>query len=422
MVFRKEIFLSLFLALFVFCKNVEAVFPLVSTRPYDVEFETEAFDKSKFHIADFGEISFSNFGCNADAEKVNVMQIWQANQNSLAMLKGFSDTTAIGQLRNLLDTHGANDDGVRGRFVPEGDFNWADCALAFRYNFANNFSILAHVPLCFAKLGNVTWKNQTKSLTAGDLKLKDKLTDDFASNLKTLGKGLEIDGWDRYGFGDIDFVVMWNSHFLQAKPWLKDVELRTKLGLTIPTGVKKDEDKALSVPFGNDGSVGLLFGGAINLRWFKNLKGGVRAEFMNVFSNTRERRIKTNNSQTDLLLLEKVNAQKSYGFTQHFTLHLGLFRIFKGLSFQVSYDHWRHNDDSLVLLGNSCSTTIANTAKSLGEWSSNTVQFNLNYDFSVHQAEDATLKPMISVFYRAPIKARSAIVGHFVGAQISVKF
>ncbi|MBT3455642.1 hypothetical protein HN446_01125 [bacterium] len=406
-----------------FYANGICALPQISvTDPFDVRFDNPKYKKTKWNIGLFAETSLGLDARNEDAEKVNVMQLWQEKQNSLAMIKGYTSSADIGTMQALFDSNGVSDDGIRGYFTPEGKMQWKDLVLAGRYELPYNFSVTVHVPFYFSKLDNVSWTEHTKNYATADGIVKDNLTNSFVANVKKYGDGLDLEGWSRAGFGDVDAMIKWEKYFPQMKAWLKEVGINVKCGVTIPTGLKKDEDSVLSVPFGNDGSFGLVFGGGLGLRWLEHVVGGVQAEFMQQFGNTKERRIKTNRNQTDLLLLTKANVRKSYGFSQHFTVHLGVEKFAGGLSASIQYDHYRHDDDHVSVMDNVYSDSIANTAKSLEEWSLNTLQCNLEYDFGVHRAEEATLKPKISVFYRLPIKARQVVAGHFVGGQISFEF
>ena len=55
--------------------------------------------------------------------------------------------------------------------------------------------------------------------------------------------GLDISSWSKTGIGDLSLMVEWLRDFPQPKPLLKNVRLNLRGGISIPTGVKKDEDK-----------------------------------------------------------------------------------------------------------------------------------------------------------------------------------
>ena len=415
----KKIFVCLLFAfVLAFSSRVLSIFPIGIARSFDIEFDGVEKKRKSLGAGLFGEIMLNAKGHNPDADKVDVLQLWQETQSSLAMLKGFSAGSPMEQLlRGPLA--GFRDNGRNGHLKPSSNFKWSDVVVSTEYKLPKNFRIAAHVPIYFSSLDNVVWEDMTPNAHAV---IKNNLTNDIADNVKNMGKTLDINGWSRIGIGDISLMGHWNRFFPQFKPWLRNVEVALKGGLSIPTGLKANEDKILSVPFGLDGSAGMIFGGDLNLYWFDYLKGGIKAEFLYQFGNSKERRIKTHADQTDLFLLEKVYARKEFGFTQHFALNFGVFRVLKGAFLNATFDHWRHGDDSLTIEDNSYSSATANTAISLEEWSLNTLQLNAGYDFGFVCSEDSRFIPKISIFCKLPLKARRAVLGNVFGLQLNVKF
>lgn len=404
--------LSLFVANISFGMNL--------TRPYDSLVRAERKDDCTFQLKLLGQGSFSCAkGFDEDGCKVNILRIWNEDQNALKMLDGFDPATAIGQTRVHVS---ANDDGARGHFLVDGDLSAHGLAFSSRWCLPQNFSFVAHIPFYFMNMKNVAWSEQTQEVTADDYRTKQYLTDDFFANVRELGDGLELGGWRRYGIGDISLLLEWLRDFPQAKPFLKNVRLNARAGINVPTGKRRDEDKLFALPFGGDGATGVTFGAGIDLTFRSYLRAGVDVSLQHLFGNTKCRRVKTHEDQTELLLLGKTNAFKDFGLSQQFSLYAQGYRLFEGFSCTLGYQFFRHGDDTLSLFDHEFSQEIANTAKSLQEWTMHNAFFSLSYDFGSDDESDSKYHPYISVFVKVPFNGRSSALVNTVGAVLSVNF
>jgi len=376
-------------------------------RPYDKKvqfiFSAESgFGKSK--------------GYDDEGNKVNVLQIWNCDQNALAMLDGFSPSSCPGLLRSRID---ATDDGVRGHFNVCGDLkvNFS-LVSALRVFLPHNLSLGFYVPYMGMELRDVVWQDRTQMITDADLRVKQDLTNDFFANVARLGC-LNLCGWKRRGLGDSTIMIEWLRDFLQPKPLLKNVRIGCRLGMTLPTGLHTDEDKIFAIPFGSDGGLGLLFGGGIDLTLGAHIRTGLDVELLHIFGTARERRIKTSVNQTELLLLQKALVFKDFGLTQRFNLYWELFRIARGLSVGAAYQFVRHGEDSLALVCSQFSDTIANSARSLEDWTMHNFFATARYDFGSYNSK---VIPSLSAWARIPFNGRRSAMVNTVGAQLSLAF
>jgi len=384
--------------------------------PQQFLFQAERNPDYRMQLTTLGEFSVScakgydECGCD-----VNVLRIWNPDQNALKMLDGFADETAIGQKRIQV---GANDDGVRGHYLVCGDLSMNGLSLSGRWALPKGFAIRAHMPFYFSKLKNVRWQNQTQDITADDARTKAYLTDDLFAHACTLGKGLYLGGWSRSGAGDLSIILEWLENFRQTKPFLKNVRVRAFGGCSMPSGKRADEDKIFALPFGADGSFGFVFGAGIDLTFRAYLRAGIDVELQHFLGKTKCRRIKTHEEQTELLLLEKVNAFKEYGFLQRFTLYAQAYKFWGGLSATIAYQFFRHGEDSLTLRDLQYSEKIANTAKSLEEWTMHNAFFSLSYDFN----HEYRVHPYLELFAKVPFNGRFSAQVTTVGFILGIDF
>lgn len=391
-----------------------SLFAMNIIKPFDIFLHPQMRKDKKFQIFAWAETGLKANGYDLCRNKVNVLRIWNRDQNALAMLNGCDPETPIGKLRARL----GDDDGCRGHFCVDGELKPIGATIAARYFFPYNISLGIYIPVYSMKLDNVLWKNLTP---LGDTVVRENLTNNFPARLRELGC-LDICGWRRTGLGDALLVGEWQGNFKQNKPMLKNVIIDARLGLSLPTGLKQDEDKIFALAFGNDGAWGIMIGGGLDLVWANYFRAGFDVELNHLLGNKKVRRIKTALDQTELLLLQKECAYKDFGLTQQFTLHAGIFKLLGGLTLDIGYRFTKHGDDSLRLETTCFSDKIANSAESLKEWTSHQMLIRTDYDFGYHMNEDATVIPTVSFFVRVPFNGKRIALSPSFGAILTFDF
>lgn len=395
-------------------------FSMNMTRPYNSLIRAETSPGYRMQVVGLGQASVSDAkGFDEDGCRVNVLRIWNGDQNALKMLDGFSDDSLIGQRRILV---GANDDGARGHYLVDGDLSAQGFALSGWWSLPKGFSVATYFPFYFMRLQKVNWCEQTKDITSDDARTKEYLTNDFFNNVCTFGDGLYLGDWKHSGFGDMSFFVEWLGDFKQEKKILKNVRVNGRAGLLIPTGKCRDEDKLFALPFGNDGAVGAVFGAGIDLTFGTFARVGLDVELSHVFANTRCRRIKTNEDQTELLLLAKTEVLRDFGLAQQFTLYAELYRLWNRLSFKAGYQFYRHGEDSLYLFDQTYSERIANTANSLEEWTMHNLFLSVSYNYLHEDGEGSHVHPYVSLFAKIPFNGKFSALSNTVGVVLSIDF
>lgn len=368
----------------------------------------------------FAETGVANRNYNSDGCTVNPLQIWHGNQNALAMLEGFPEESPIGKLRTLID---ATDDGIRGHFNVCGDLRMpVDLGLAARWSFYPDWALGIYLPFFDMELKNVRWTDLTQDITAADLRTKEFLTNDLFSVVNQFGKGLDLSGWHRRGIGDLTLMIEWFKDFVQYKPLLKNVRVNWRTGVIIPTGLKEDANKLFAIPFGTNGAWALPFEVGLDLTFGCYLRGGIDVLLIHTFGNTRCRRIKTDFAQTDLLLLQSAKSYVDWGLTQEYSLYLQVYQLLKGASFMTGYQYIKRGDSDISLYANDFSTVIANSAQSLKDFTIHQAYLRFDYDFGVHLAPDAPVRPQLMVFSRLPFNGKRAATFATIGVGVTLNF
>lgn len=390
-------------------------------RPYDVMIRPPLKKGSTVQVAFLAEHGFNDYGYSDCGDRVNVLQIWNRDQDAIKMLEGFDATSDKGLLAIKLRADGANDDGIRGNFKVTGDLQTDSFAVTSHYNFLDAWFFTAYLPVYNMTLKNVQWVNQTQNVSNGDQSVKDNLTNHFFTNVFTLGDGLYLGDWSRSGIGDLVLMMDWVQDFNQYKPLLKNTRVNWRVGLNLPTGLREDEDKIFARPFGFDGAFGLIFGFGLELTYGCYVKLGGDVELTQLFGNTRCRRIKTNAEQTDLLLLAKTKVYRNYGLMQRFNLWGQLFN-FGGAGLKAGYQYLKRGEDSFAVRTPEYSTNIANTARSLESWTVHNAIVDFTYDFAVHLDPQARVKPYISLWSRVPFNGNSSAAAPTIGGLVAIDF
>lgn len=413
---RKKI---IFLLLALNAASAQAMNIVNSMWPYDTSIRPTFNNERTWQLAFYGEGGYHNAkGFNNDGDRVNPLQIWNKQQNALAMLEGFPKESPISQLRaELLDS----DNGIRGRFNVCGELQMPyNLAFAARYFFADDWSLGLYLPAYQMRLKDVHFQDLTPNIDNLDKLVHRLLTDNLAENVQQLGN-LDIGGWKRSGVGDLVVLIDWFRDFYQNKPFLKCVRVNWRIGLGFPTGLRENEHLIFAVPFGWDGAVSMPFGLGIDLTLGSHFKGGVDVQLTQIFGHTRQHRIKTDLQQTELLLLQKTCAFIDSGLVQRFNLYIEMFNFFKGLSFSIYYQYLKRGEDEIALRTQEFSTNIANTSQRLDSYTMHHIIPRFTYDFGVHNPE-GRIRPELNVYARIPFNGRNVALVPMVGIVASLDF
>ncbi len=412
-----------------FCGSMLSYFPINVFRPYDINLRPPKWQCGTWQVTSYVEGGYKSRSVNGLRSESNVLRIWQEREDSISMLKGFDDSSPMSILLNDINAAVSGtleENGTRGHFQLTGDFKFtAGFGFLTRYHFFHNFSLGVYIPFFSMRLKNIQFRDLTSesTLNDNDVVVKDMLTDPFFKKVAEFDPSLDLcNGWDRIGIGDVTVLAEWARNFPQPKQVLKNVALDVRVGLSLPTGFKKDEDELLAIPFGNDGAAGLIVGSGIQITWFDRIRGGVDFEILHLFGNTRTRRIKTHEDQTDFFLLAKEKTHKDFGFTQRYNLFLEFNPIVCGLSASAVYQFFKHSKDTLALCSTRFSNIAANTAESLKEWTMHHVIFKVAYDFQHIVKEGSGFKPQIMAFYKLPFNGKRALLVNTAGLAFTLNF
>lgn len=352
--------------------------------------------------------------CTDIDRKTNVLHLYQNEQNGLAAVKGFDSITKPGQFSQLFSINDEN--GVQGFLRPCGDFKVpVNLLLSQRFYFDYGFNLAFHLPVISMELNNVRWR-----LLNGKTTGEEVLTQDIVGHIREIS-GLHLNGWKRTGIGDLVIQGTFMRDFCQSRPILKNVRVQGRLGINFPTGKLADENRVLAIPFGNDGAWGLQFAGGIDLSFGYTLRGGIDAEFLYLFGNTRCRRIRAAQHQTDLLFLQQAPTFREHGLGQQYNVYLESCDFWRGFSAKVNYQLLKRNDDRLDIASDRIDPVIALDAESLRDWTAHSLIFMARYELCKDLPESPVL-PSILGWFKWGFNGKRAILANTIGFQVSLAF
>jgi hypothetical protein len=405
---------------FIFLSTTIDAMNIVNTLiPYDTLIRPTFNNRYRWQFAGYAETGYRNAqGYNSDGHHVNPLRIWDCQENGLAMLEGFPSESPISQLRSSL---GDSNNGIRGRFTFDADLKLLfNASFAARLFFANDWSIGLYLPFYRMRLNNLAFQDLTPNVDNDDMLVRQLLTNNLAAHVKELGC-LDIKDWTRGGPGDLACIIDWFRDFPQQKPFLKYVRVNWRWGIVFPTGVRENEDLIFAVPFGYDGAFAMPFGVGLDLTLGSHFKTGFDVQLTQIFGNKKTWRIKTQEDQTELLLLQKAHGYKDYGLVQRFNLYIELYNIFKGLSVVAGYQFLKEGETELTLTSQEFSSAIANSSRKLEDFTMHHMIVKGTYDFGVTK-KISSVRPELSVYARIPFNGKNVALIPTIGCVFSVDF
>ncbi len=185
---------------------------------------------------------------------------------------------------------------------------------------------------------------------------------------------------DQFGFGDIDWYLRFGNMWEYALRFRR-IDAGFRLGALIPTGVKREEDRPASIPFGGNGHWGIYAAIDAMFELKEDWKAGLLLRVNKRFSKTLNHRMPTGKEPQifgSVIGLACVNPGATAIVSPYFLLE----NLRKGLSLGLNLTLTWHFQDSWTDL-RGCPTVpvkLENVEKQ-SEWSSEYFTFNVLYDF-----------------------------------------
>lgn len=412
------------------CTSVDAFFAQSNLfPPYDINVHLPKCPDTRINLGATVEYGSNDSARDWGGDKHNVLKIYDHYQDAATMLKSpMADVAAT--VKDIYNNMYSAYAGVLQTAPVEftGHYNEYDITVFGKYTFKNflegNLDISVHLPVISREIDKIQYKDLSPNYLPGvAYYYQQNYTQNFELFQEQMTKNfgpMNFGAFDEAGIGDLLIMLEWLRSFKQTKEALKNVDISIRLGVTCPTSKERDINKIFSLPLGNDGAWGMPIGFDLALDFNQNIRIGADVEFFVLFDETKERRLKTSEDQTEFLLINKGRATLDPGLTWKFNIFLQAYRFYKGLSLKIDYEYIKHDDDTLYENTDTFNRYIINSANSLKEWNSHNLIFQLNIDF--FKFEHITKSPQISLFYKYPIGGKNIINMSTFGGQLGFNF
>jgi hypothetical protein len=322
-----------------------------------------------------------------------VHNLWRFSESVLGITEAtFSDDTNNGTLT------------YDGAYSVEVDYEKVGIRLEFDSALASGFGLTI-------KMGVVDYK-QTPTFTnmkkspSGNL---ETFVDDHLMTPTTLA-GIASDlslGIDRYqttAFEDTFAQLYWSNRFRyndQEGNHIVSVAPYIGAGVWIPTGKKKNQNEAFSLPTGHDGFWGVMLEGAINLDFpgMVLVNFGVGATFFET-KTLSDQRVPTHKDQAGIYPW-KAKIKRRFGTSWNLSFSLIARKIIDNLSAYFDYLYCRHERDSITMQEATSTRNGYFLPKKMEEessWRSQMIQLGFDYKITPNLSLGAAGQTHISGF------------------------
>jgi hypothetical protein len=231
-----------------------------------------------------------------------------------------------------------------------------------------------------------------KSVAAAGTALGDFLNDTLMTQTTreaiASDLGLNLDRYQTTAFEDTFAQLYWSNRFKlknEEREHIVTVVPYIGVGVWIPTGKKKNQDRAFSLPTGHDGFWGLMLEGAINF----NFPGTVLVNFGAgiTFFETKTlcgQRVPNHKDQFGIIPW-KAKIKRQFGPAWNFTASVIGEKIIDELSVYFDYLYCKHERDSITIKEETTARNELFLPKKMEEeslWKSQMIQLGFNYQIT----------------------------------------
>ncbi len=243
---------------------------------------------------------------------------------------------------------------------------------------------------------------ETPILTESDVQALDETRRTMFTTL-----GLACNHVQQGGLGDTELYLRWYDHWDYSFK-LRSLEYAFRLGLLVPTGVKRNINEPASVPFGGNGHWGIYVSGDTEAELKEDWKVGGLLRLSKRFARTRMERLPLDNEPQ---IFGVITAPVSIdpGLTAIFSAYTQWEGIRDGLGVRLQYTLINHNRDHWI---DARLTQIPlvqlEPVERYSGWASEYVTVSAFYDFS-RIAGECGIKPIVRGMWDIPF---TLLVGH----------
>ena len=343
--------------------------------------------------------------------KGNPLHIFTKTENSFASFLGYDP---LNDARGALAQQYVIDEGVLsdGQMSLHGDLSLHQVKLSLEKWINDQFRIGWYVPLYKITLHKIAV--ETKTATPF---FEYNLNNPFYKTLEHYD--LFLKPYSMHGIGDSSLLLSWQNNFVEYRNTITSMVCSAHGGLHLPTRMHQESEHKtfLPIPLGYDTSFGIILGGALEAGIGRYVDLGIAADCTVLIGSLKERLIKTDVRQTELLLLAQEKTYLDPGMHQKFDVYISGHDLYKNKILTVAYQYNKQHDSDLIVCSDHFSTLVASSSQTLDPWSTHSATFigTIINPFGL----DNTI---ISGFLKYGLSGERSLVSSTAGFSLSLMF
>lgn len=355
-------------------------------------------------------------GENGSKNKVDALNIY-GNHDLHSLLEGVPNLVLADNLK-LIDLRDANAGGnsTYGKLLFKGKFVHLCADLTLTQNFKKGFFAEAVIPFRYLQVKNISWTDQTDRTAGGELTKLDIVTADLVNVLNV--HNVSIADTKKASLGDVQINVGW-THNNNTKN-CDFIDTTIKAGVSVPSGKKKDENKAFSLAAGYDGHTALPVSFDMAVGMYEWLNWGAHVGGTFFLKDTKEIRMQTNTRQNGFIKLGLGKAKRDRGNLFDVGTYVKADHIAGGLSVLVGYNFVSQKSSSLKAENTTdFPTATINDDEMLKAWNAHTLNGTVEYDFS---KDGKKCHPVVGLSYSRPVAGKRVFTTNTVAGSVGAHF
>jgi hypothetical protein len=327
-------------------------------------------------------------GYNCRTTKSNCAQYIDLYESDFASFMGGQEIDFAGQYAQRGTPYGGQTASQLLAF--DGQLGVSSLTLNFEYWIAKYIKIGYYAPFYRINLQTLTHVVNERQKT-----FESALLQDIFSVYQSAA--YQVTPYSLTGFGDSECIVSWQRYFYENRDFISGIFASLRAGLYLPSPYQSCDymDTFLKIPLGYDCAWGIPFGGALEIDINKYGGAGISADCIAFFGKIRDRFVRTDMRQTDLLTLEKVSSFVQPGFKESFSVYAVGHNLEKTVSGTLAYQYNKQNESDIFLCGGNYASLISQSSNLLENWTNHNLVF---------LCEGAAIYPSVEVGYSAFVK------------------
>ncbi len=300
-----------------------------------------------------------------------------------------------------------------------GKFTMFEANLYFAQNLCKGFFVDVNLPVKKLEVKDIVATDSTDAAALAAVPAAIIPWENTKANITTILTQYSLDtgAVSKSGVGDMMVNLGWtyNNDDLENMDFL---DTTLKVGVSIPTASKRNEDKVFEIALGHDNHVGIgtSFDMAFGLYEWVTIGAHVGGLFF--FKKTAELRMNTTAGQNGYLKLLKGNAKRDMGHIWDVGSFVKADHIFKGFSLLFGYNYVRKDNDTLTPENLTRFPSAAvNADTMLQGWKQHNITVALEYDMA---EEGRRFNPHFGLFYSRPVSGKYIFKTDVGGGSVGV--